>query len=211
MVIYAVDIGSIKEENFGWCRIEGDSIRCNTDINKLVDTLVCDLTTSKKVTLGFECPVTISIRKDEKLLTAQRDGENGRPWSAGAGASALATGMSEIAWIFEYLKDSECKIKATTDWSRFNKEEFDLFLWEAFISSPNGKPKSRPNKESHMEDARVAAQTFLKSMKNLEECNAVKTENTYSIISSLLLWSGLSEDIKILHQPCIVIKADKLI
>ena len=118
------------------------------------------MTTSKKVTLGFECPVTISIRKDEKLLTAQRDGENGRPWSAGAGASALATGMPEIAWIFECLKDSECKIKATTDWSRFNKEEFDLFLWEAFISSPNGKPKSKPNKESHMADARVAAQTL---------------------------------------------------
>jgi hypothetical protein len=52
--------------------------------------------------LGFEAPMFIPIRADQKRLTAARKGESrmgmpSRPFSASAGATALVTGLVVVS------------------------------------------------------------------------------------------------------------------
>jgi len=63
-----------------------------------------------------------------------------RPWSAGAGSGALATGLVQMAWVLELAGEA------------------DLFVWEAFVSG-TGKPVPAGITQ-HAADAAAAADTF---------------------------------------------------
>jgi hypothetical protein len=67
-----------------------------TDIGICVQALAAVLRIGP-LALGFEAPMFIPIRADQKRLTAARKGESrmgmpSRPFSASAGATALVTG-----------------------------------------------------------------------------------------------------------------------
>jgi hypothetical protein len=56
------------------------------------------------VALGFECPLFVPLNLQPEALTTARSGEGSRPWSAGAGCGALATGLVQVAWILRKIR-----------------------------------------------------------------------------------------------------------
>ena len=102
IVVWAADIGSIKNDKFGWYRAESgqDNTDCGgRDILKFAEGIVDDLKKGKKVAIGFECPLFIPITDKSENLTKARKGEKNRSWSAVAGCGALTTGLAECVWI----------------------------------------------------------------------------------------------------------------
>ena len=151
-IVWAVDIGSVKQKHFAWCRIPQDgrdlNIKDGDHILDLAEGLADDLSSGYKVTIGFECPLFIPVPQDPLLLTNARAGEFAHPWSAGAGCAALATGLPECAWIFDKVHDLvQIDVRASVIWEDFFDGEANLFVWEALVTGSAKGP-------SHKEDAK---------------------------------------------------------
>lgn len=207
IIVWAADVGSIGQGRFGWCRIDqSDQTDVRTgqdkDVHAFVAEIAADLSGGHRVALGFECPLFIPVMSNPNLLNKGRPGEGNRPWSAGAGSGALATGLPICVWVFEQLKQMvSVEIKPTFDWDDLVADRASLFIWEAFVSA-----KAKAEDGTHHGDARVAAQSFCTSP-NIIEANAVVVENPYSLVGAALLRSGLSTDLSLLSQACVVIKS----
>lgn len=204
IVIYCADIGSIKNKKFGWCRGELGIRRTFTlgvNIEDFATGIASDLLNGRKVALGFECPLFVPITENSLNLTSARKGEGDRAWSAGAGCGALATGLTETAWVLGRIKElAEVEIKVTFDWDEFIKKPLNLFIWEAFVSKES-------KVQTHQGDAEVAVKTFINKYPDIVQANAVTAENPYNLIAAALLRVGISDDLEMLRKSCIVIKA----
>lgn len=211
IIIYCADIGSVKKNNFAWARLpETEPIR-NTlyyqNIHTLVESVTEDIIAGSKVALGFECPLFVPISENPIDLTSAREGEENRPWSAAAGACAMATGLTESVWILEQVKmrlSSQNKKlpKAFLDWNNFLQADSGLIIWEAFVS---GKQKN-DGKTSHYEDALLAAQTFEQKWQCDQMTSDIQCKSLRSLIGAALLQTGWTDDISVLSQPCLVVK-----
>lgn len=200
--IYCVDIGSVPRGRFGWARaIEGQGhLALGTSPDELVQAISQDLRNDIPVTLGLECPLFVPIRESANDLTRARNGEGQRPWSAGAGAGVLATGLTETVWILQQVRaKTPSETKAFLDWPTFDRTQKGLFVWEAFVS---GQAKAG----GHAEDAAVAVRAFMKYLPQLLEANAIHEQVVYSLIGAALLRTGWSQDLSLLGQPALVIK-----
>jgi hypothetical protein len=203
IIIYAADIGSIKNGNFAWARLLNDIGQISTDssIQTLVDAINLDIAQNNKVCLGFECPLFINLPSNPLKLTSARTGEGSRAWSAGAGSGSLTTGLAEVLWVFSELKQKSKKpIIATFEINDLLEGSGNLLVWEAFVSS-----KSKGN--SHYEDAIIAVKKFTEKLNLGVIQTDVTVENPYSLVGAALLRSGVSNDIGVLRNQCIVIKA----
>lgn len=202
LIIYCADIGSVKRNNFGWARLSDADISdgCSTgsDISLLASFVSADLNSGEKVALGFECPLFVPISADPAELTSARVGEGNRPWSAGAGAGSLATGLTQTLWLLDRTQSSlNHKVPFFLDWSLFRDAEGGLFLWEAFVTD-----KSKQN--SHCEDAEAAARAFRRGLPEPE--NAITPGKVRSLLGAALIQSGWTTDIDCLGKPCLVIR-----
>lgn len=158
LVLYCADIGSVKNGNFGWARLCHEEIEseCNErdSILDLIRAVVEDLNRGNPVALGFECPLFVPLPLDPGDLTKARVGEGDRPWSAGAGAACLATGLTEIVWILEKIRAALVDPPdAYLEWNRFREAGAGLFLWEAFVTKA-------AKRNSHQSDAEAALEIF---------------------------------------------------
>jgi len=206
IIVWAVDIGSIKNGNFGWCRAYSfQNTTHGESISDLAEGVAKDLLEGRRVALGFECPLFVPITTDPNDLTKARNGEGNRSWSAGAGCGALTTGLVECVWIFERIREL-AKMAATPvlDWDRFQGGEGNLFIWEAFVSKD-------AKGGSHTDDATTAARAFWSKLPNMNEANAIKAAHPFSLVGAAMLRSGLSTDVQLLSQPCVVIVASGVI
>lgn len=202
-MIYAADIGSIKKDRFGWARKETSSIEVATGkcINAFADSIITDMKLGYKIALGFECPLFVPLTENPIELTSSRHGEGSRPWSAGAGSGALATGLTETLWVFSYLKNKlSIKIQPTYKFDDIENDRANLFIWEAFVS---GKSKG----VSHHDDAVIAVKEFYNRLDHKNIKSDVTAVNPYSLVGAALLRSGISDDISLLYEQCLVIKA----
>ena len=204
IAIYCADIGSVAKNRFGWARgLSTDSgldLTSGPDIMDLVGAVAEDLKAGIPVALGFECPLFVPIRDDPVRLTAGRTGDGSRPWSAGAGAAVLATGLTETVWILrEIHRRVDNPPPAFLIWSDFLQTERGLFLWEAFVS---GAAKG----DTHIDDATIAIQAFHSALPHVEAANAVHESEVHSLIGAALLRAGWSDDLSLLSKPCVVIK-----
>lgn len=201
LAVWAVDVGSVKKNNLGWCRIRGDERATGHDIRQLARGIAADLANALPVALGFECPLFVPVPDDPVQLTSARPGEGSRPWSAGAGSGALATGLTECVWILEQARRlSSATITPTLVWSQFLAGQANLFLWEAFVT---GLAKGL----SHHGDAEIAAMSFCNEVPFVAEAGSVTAENPYSLIGAAMLRSGLTTDVNVLFTQCVVIKS----
>lgn len=200
IIIWCADIGSVKGKKFGWCRGDGEGFAEGTDIVEFCKGIAKDLSAGKKVALGLECPLFVPVSENPLLLTSARQGEGDRAWSAGAGCGALCTGLTESVFIFnEVYKETLLDIQPTFEWNDFLDRKANLFLWEAFVSKES-------KGVSHSGDAKIAVKKFLRHYPNILEANAVTVKSAYNLVAAALLRTGLSKDIKLLSEPCIVIK-----
>ena len=205
LIIYAADIGSVKKKNFGWARLEygshSDDITSDTCIKSFAQHIREDISKRLRVSLGFECPLFLDLPEDPIELTSARTGEGSRSWSAGAGLGALATGLTEVLWVLNEVRQrTETLITPTFSIAELNDGKANLLIWEAFVTS---KAKG----DSHTADAEIAVLEFANRMKFSRFSTDVYVENPYSLVGAALLKSGITKDIGILSQQCLVIKA----
>ena len=206
LVVYCADIGSIPKGNFAWAsRRIGSHPRVREsgkDIRRLVTQVACDLKGGKKVALGFECPLWVPVSCDPKKLTSARCGDGDRAWSAAAGATSLATGLTETAWILSGIRKASPHVKAYLDWPRFVAAEHGLFLWEAMVTGAD-------HTDSDEGDAAAAVCAFIKAAKG--RCltsDVTSPHKVRSLIGAALLWADWSNDIQLLRTPCVVIRPE---
>lgn len=197
-LIACADIGSVARGNFGWWSSDG---RSDNTPASLAEHVAAALNSGLPVALGFECPLFVPLSDDVRLLTSARPGEGSRPWSAGAGCGALATGLVQVVWLLRAVRARlAAPHSAHLEWESFCKDAPGLFLWEAFVS---GEGKST----SHIEDARAAAEAFALSLPNPDAFNAVRCLTpVHSLIGAALLRTGWTNSTEVLAQACIVIR-----
>ena len=115
-------IGSVVNRCFGRAVALGP----NADVDEADDTEGLTAAVAQalaagdmnNVSLGFECPLFVPLPDDPTELTKARHGEGFRPWSAGAGCGALATGVTQTVWILSKLKEQlPAVVPAFVNWS----------------------------------------------------------------------------------------------
>lgn len=206
LVVYCADIGSVKAKRFGWARLCREEIeserRDRGSILDLVAAVVEDLQRGNRVALGFECPLFIPLPGDPNDLTAARRGEFDRPWSAGAGAACLTTGLTETVWILERIRAALVQApSAHLEWKTFQEAATGLFLWEAFVTKT-------AKRNSHQSDAEAAVKHFDSLLPDIDESNAISSTRVRSLIGAAILQAGWSTDLSLLGSPCIVLRID---
>ena len=201
--ICCADIGAVSKERFGWASLStvADQERSSgKDIGEFADLVGELLAKGRKVALGFECPLWVPVADRPRDLTRARDGEGNRAWSASAGATSLATGLTEVAWILHRIRQTVQGVEAFLDWKAFEAVQSGLFVWEAMVT---GQGKT----ESHESDAMAAVAAFCHALPNPASRDALKpTSRTLSLIGAALLWVGWSDDLGLLKRPCVVIR-----
>lgn len=202
--VACADIGSVHRGNFGWALRDypdpRQEVPANASISDFADALAQRLVRGQSVALGFECPLFVPVRSDPHRLTRARKGEGNRPWSAGAGAGALATGLVEIIWILSRLrKRVDPRTIVTLSWEQFMQTPNGLFLWEAFVSKD-------AKTDSHHGDAGVAVEAFCRALPDPTQVNAIEESSVFSLIGAALLRAGWIVPMETLYVPCSVIK-----
>jgi hypothetical protein len=203
IAIAAVDVGNVA--NTGWWQISSSGAeQGGRDLNDLATLLADDLTRGEKVALGFEAPLFIPLPSSTEGLGRQRIGEVGRPWCAGAGASTLAFGLQEAAFVLTALaRKTHHPIRGGLDLAGLASDQFDLVLWEAFVSGP---AKDRTAADPHIADARAAAIEFQRRYRSGHVTSDISETEVVSLGGAVLLGAGLSTDLTLLSAPCTVVK-----
>ena len=145
--VVAVDIGSVGQSSkFAWAAFDApgrDLIADGTDPETAVGELAPGLLAGAQAALLLEAPMSVPVPDAQpgawRRLGKARKGEGNRPWSAGAGAASLATGLAQGAWMLRQLATSVPALAATTQPRSWQRGGAQLLLAEAFITAA-GKP-----------------------------------------------------------------------
>lgn len=201
LAVFCADIGSIKKGNFGWAAsIPGDIEIAGEDIKDFAEHVSAQIRAGSKVAIGFECPLYVPMRSDPREVNSARSGEGNRSWSAGAGTGALATGLVEVLWVLNNVKERlGGSSRVVVEWNEFLDSDA-VFMWEAFVTSSAKGP-------DHSHDARIAVTQFLRSLPDPWSRNAIHERDVLSLLGAAALRSGWSNNVDILSKPCLVIKA----
>jgi len=203
--IYVADAGSVSRGNFHWVNsrnIENSS----TDPVELASAIADDLIRGSRVSLGYESPLFVPLLEDPYSLGRSRTGEcqeetGNRPFTAGAGAAVLATGIQSLAWVLREIKRRAPSTTTSTRWSDFHNSQCRLFVWEAFVS---GSEKASPL--SHAGDAALAISAFLQVSSDGDNPTRIACPSAFSLAGAAIVASGLSDDVGLLTEPCVVLR-----
>lgn len=202
--IFCADVGSVARGNFGWARKEyplAVEARTGEDMSALAQAVAQDLNCGLRVSLGFECPLFVPIAESPKELTKARGCDGNRPWSAGAGCGALATGLPQTVWILREIRtllrsESACFL----EWPLFLKADRGLFLWEAFVT---GSKKGT----THVSDATIGVEAFAKEVVKSSFGARACEGDVYSLLGAAVLRSGWSKVLDLLSKEPVVVRA----
>lgn len=207
LILHCADIGAVSTNHFGWARLAVDEpgAPCTTghDIGEFADAVAIDIDSGAHVAVGFECPLFVPISEDPRGLTAARLGERDRPWSAGAGACSLTTGLTETIWILDRMKRKTSIAPAVfLKWHPFREATAGLFVWEAFVTQA-------AKAGTHHGDAELAVMSFRDSLLDPEQRNAVVCAGQVrSLIGAALMQAGWVKELAWLSEPCLVIRVE---
>ncbi len=112
----------------------------------------------------------------------------------------MATGLTEVTWILRAIRASAESVEGFLDWPEFALRGRGVFLWEAFIT---GGAKGA----DHRADARIAVELFALRLQAGSLQSDVNCESPHSLIGAALLATRWSENISLLHKPCLVLRA----
>lgn len=211
-VIYTCDVGSTlyqkkkKGPAFAWARLnpteETKSIQASRDIQRLVKRLELDIDEGYSVALGFEAPLFMPVPDNSRDLSKRREGEGSRSFASQIGLSVGALGIHQSAWILKRLHESssrKCKFMLDLQCWPPPNHRLILFCWEAFVSE-------KAHSGEDVKDAATAVDFFFKNERNLQKANAVRAEDSISLIGAAALWSGWARDLAYLHKTTLVLK-----
>ena len=199
LVVACADVGSVAKGNFGWWSSHGEKGNLPSSLAHHVATM---LNTGIPIALGLECPLFVPLFENENSLTSARPGERSRPWSAGAGCGALATGIVQTTWLLQEIRrKTTSHTSAFLSWPAFATSATGLFLWEAFVT---GSAK----RKTHIADAKAGAKAFMQALPDPTRVNAVICDSgVQSLIGAALLRTGWTADPTILQESCLVVRA----
>lgn len=198
IVVGVIDVGAPK--NIGWAILAEGNVETGSDLDEFIIRFAkCSV--GKPSALGFEAPLFIPHGRPLGKLTAQRNGDAGRPWSAGAGATVTTIGLAIVSHVLAGLRERGPQRRATLDWYSWPNGD-DLLLFEAFVSGDN-----HAGPGEHWKDALNAAEGFVAALPNLDAANAVIEPEVFSLIGACLMrtgWAGSKTEL--LSQACLVIR-----
>lgn len=197
IVVGAIDVGSPK--NIGWAVLDGADTEHGSDLSDFVKCFA-ERSKGRPAALGFEAALFIPHGRPAAKLTSQRNSDNGRPWSAGAGATVTTIGLAIVSHVLGELRRLQPERRAILDWQQWPNNDEVLFF-EAFVSGDN-----HAGPGEHWKDALNAAEGFRQALGNLSAANAVQEPNVLSLVGACMLRSGWSEDVGLLQQSCLVIR-----
>jgi hypothetical protein len=214
--VVAVDIGSVgPPSKFAWAGFDApgrEVVAVGDDPGTAVSALLSGLTEAGRAVLLLESPMSVPVPKGGpdswRLLGRARDGEGNRPWSAGAGAAVLATGLAQGAWMLRSLAAAAHGLAATTQPAHWRRGAAQLLLAEAFVSAA-GKPVPLSGGQ-HAADAAAAGLAmveFLDTPDALGSDVRCSPQESFSLLAAMALWAGLRIDLGELHQEVLVIAA----
>lgn len=198
MIVAAIDVGAPR--NIGWAIIDGKQVPSGGDLNEFIKLFAVAIK-DRPAALGFEAPLFIPRRKALPDITRQRDGEAGRPWSAGAGATVTTIGLAVVDYTLSQLKELIPDKTAILNWKHWPQHN-ELLIWEAFVSGKNHGAKGE-----HWRDALTAAQGFVQAYPDLENHNAIHEVDVVSLAGLSLIRTGwVTPSRETLSQPTLVIR-----
>lgn len=160
-----------------------------------------DLRNGEKIAIGFEAPLFIPFADHHEELGRGRTGD-GR-WSALSpmGCTVGMFGLQQIAYILSKLKRPNGSrpgiAQAIAEWDTATGKS--IFIWEAFISG-----KAHGPKDDHEADAVTGAASFLQGAHLLYS----EASPCISLVGLAILRSGLSEDLRLLMAPSLILRPD---
>jgi hypothetical protein len=198
IVVGAIDVGAPK--NIGWAILAEGNVETGGDLDEFI-IRYAERSAGKPSVLGFEAPLFIPHGRPLGKLTSQRNGDNGRPWSAGAGATVTTIGLAIVSHVMTGLRDLGPKRRATLDWKTWPHGD-DLLLFEGFVSGDN-----HAGSGEHWKDALNATEAFVAALPNLDAANAVIEPEVFSLIGACLMRTGWERsNADLLSQACLVIR-----
>ena len=197
--VIAIDVGSYR--NLGWADSEQNFIETFPDALPLIN----DRLSKGKVALGFEAPIFLPLN-DFENFTASRAFDNGRPWSAGAGATVCAISLPLITLCLQEIYQRHKDIQVTTDYCTWNKAgKNTLLLWEAFITR-NDRARYGANENIHVMDAKNAVNSFLNNNKPQEPSLAM-----LNIPMLLAANVGFNVNIRNIDRTALIVKSNQIL
>jgi hypothetical protein len=207
-LVAAVDVGS--PSNIGWWASGADGDRSGRDLDGVASVVAMALNEGTSVALGFEAPLYVPMPPSSEGLNKQRVGERGRPWCAGAGTGALAMGTQQAGFVFAAVARALSRhADVSFDPIRLS-EAGSLVVWEAFVSAA---AKDRTAQDPHVDDARVAVAEFRARLATGVVASDIDDSPGcfLNVAAAGLLAAGLTMDVTLLRQPCVVVRAPDLL
>lgn len=212
----AVDIGSVgSSSKFAWAAFDAPGrqvMAAGTDRETAVSALAPGLLAGAQAALLLEALMSVPVPDGQhgawRRLGKARDGEGNRPWSAGAGAGVLATGLAQGAWMLRQLAINVPGLAATTQPRSWQHGDAQLLLAEAFITAA-GKPEPLPAGQ----DAADAAAAGLVLTEVLDSSGPLTStvrcapQDPFNLLAAMALWAGLRIDPAELHAEVLVVAA----
>lgn len=210
-VIYAVDVGSTRRRakqkcNFAWVRVDPQQpcLQGSSDIDILSKRVNDDLRNGVSVALGFESPLFIPEPEHSSDLCKGRKNEGSRSFAAPVGLAVATLGLHEAAWILRRVANvcgPSVRFETKPSAWRSARDSAILFCWEAFVAGG-------AHSLEHVRDAATAAMAFVSAESGLAAATEITGEHPLSLIGAAALWSGLTADIAVLHEPTVVIRPE---
>jgi hypothetical protein len=214
--VVAVDIGSVvPPSKFAWAAFdapERDLVKHGEDPASAVSALVPGLLAGAQAVLLLEAPMSVPVPGGQldawRGLGKARHGERNRPWSAGAGTGALATGLAQGAWMLRQLAVLVPGLTVTTQSGSWQPGDAQLLLAEAFITAA-GKPEPLPAGQNAA-DAAAAALALLEMLDSpatLTSSVRCSPQESLNLLAAMTLWAGLRIDPAELQAEVLVVAA----
>lgn len=198
--IGVIDVGSPKKKNIGWSIRVGDHEEHGSNLDAFIEAFSRHAE-QRPALLGFEAPLFVPHGRRLMELTAQRAGENGRPWSAAPGATVAVTGLVVATYTLAGPHAPMWNRSAVLDW-RAELSPADLLVFEAFVSGTN-----HTRDKDHWKDAKAVTDVVAGSFPDLDRLNSVKEANVLSLLEACLLRTGWVEPgSTTLSRPCLVVR-----
>ena len=204
--VFCADVGSIAQSKFAWARrhptAEGEEVHAPASIDSLATAITHQLACAQPVALGFEMPLVIPVPPAPNDLGKARPCDQGRtPWSQSVGASVMATGLVQLAWVLDQVLTAVPAAAIHLDWSRFCADRSGLFLWEAFVNGPDKDPNG-----SHEADALIGVRALCDQLPDPGDPRAREIQRPLSLAAAAALWAGWPLDLGQLRASIAVVR-----
>ena len=189
-----VDVGSPGKGTIGWAiRVVGTDTQCTGKcLDDFIKHFACCIKNGGGC-LGFEAPLFVPYGRSLDEILRQRCIDQGKAWSAAAGAMALASALGVLPHVMRGLRERllEHEVSLIDIPSEGSKE---LLVFEALVS---GDAKA----ESHVGDALRAVNEVLS-----HGFPVATDECAFSLVGAALLRTGWSDDPSLLRIPSRVVR-----